>query len=88
MGLVICKKIVEINEGRITVMSKGLERGSTFQFTMKMSIPEEILESSPSVVSRNQLLIREPSNGISMNRLLDASFSDKSQAADLEDSSD
>jgi len=40
MGLFICKELVENNEGSINVFSAGPDKGTTFQFTMKMSIPE------------------------------------------------
>ena len=38
MGLNICKKIVEHNGGTISVSSDGENLGSTFSFTMPMSI--------------------------------------------------
>ena len=37
MGLTICKKIVENNDGKIDVFSAGEDQGSTFMFSMKMS---------------------------------------------------
>ena len=37
MGLNICQKIVTNNGGQIDVFSDGLNKGSTFMFTMKMS---------------------------------------------------
>ena len=40
MGLVICKELVENNEGSINVFSAGPDKGTTFQFTMRMTIPE------------------------------------------------
>ena len=40
MGLVICKELVENNGGSINVFSAGPDKGTTFQFTMKMTIPE------------------------------------------------
>ena len=36
MGLTICQRIVENNSGLIDVHSEGLEKGSTFMFSMKM----------------------------------------------------
>ena len=50
MGLIICKKIVENNEGKISVTSKGPGKGSTFHFTMKMLVPADVSvsETSPS----------------------------------------
>ena len=41
LGLTICQKIVENNGGAIEVHSDGLNKGSTFTFTMKMLLPEE-----------------------------------------------
>ena len=40
MSLDICKKIVEINGGLMSVFSEGENRGSTFMFGMKMEVPE------------------------------------------------
>lgn len=40
LGLVICKKIVENNEGRIDVFSAGEGQGATFQFSMHMTEPK------------------------------------------------
>ena len=39
MGLNICRKIVTNNGGSIDVFSGGLNKGSTFMFTMKMACP-------------------------------------------------
>ena len=36
IGLAICKKIVECSGGQMHVFSEGVNRGSTFNFTMKM----------------------------------------------------
>ena len=36
IGLAICKKIVECSGGQMHVYSEGVNRGSTFTFTMKM----------------------------------------------------
>ena len=36
MGLMICKHLVEMNQGAIEVHSDGKDQGSTFTFTMKM----------------------------------------------------
>ncbi len=50
MGLIMCKKIVENNEGKIRVTSKGPGKGSTFHFTMRMLVPDDVsgTETSPS----------------------------------------
>lgn len=39
MGLMISKKLVELNEGTIEVHSGGKDKGSIFTFTMKMQLP-------------------------------------------------
>lgn len=39
MGLMICKKLVELNHGFIEVFSEGKDMGSAFSFAMKMSLP-------------------------------------------------
>ena len=44
MNLDICKKIVEINGGFISVFSEGENRGSTFMFGMKMEVPDDCCE--------------------------------------------
>ena len=36
LGLMICKSLVEQNNGTISVYSEGQNRGSTFSFSMKM----------------------------------------------------
>ncbi len=41
LGLLLCKELVEINNGRIWVESK-LDKGSTFNFTLPVSSEEEI----------------------------------------------
>ena len=42
LGLMICKQLVEINGGTIKVDSKGIDKGSVFQFTMNMKPPMEM----------------------------------------------
>ena len=37
MGLMICKSLIEGNGGVIEVKSEGVDRGSSFIFTMKMT---------------------------------------------------
>ena len=39
MGLMVCKKLVDLNGGSIKVHSSGREKGSIFTFTMKMRMP-------------------------------------------------
>ena len=41
MGLMICKNLVYLNGGTISVHSDGLDLGSVFSFTMKMKIAEQ-----------------------------------------------
>jgi len=35
----ISKVLIEANGGKLDIISKGINRGSVFAFTMKMSIP-------------------------------------------------
>ena len=46
LGLVICKQIVLQNHGELEVVSPGLNKGSTFMFSMRMdqATPEQISE--------------------------------------------
>ena len=45
MGLMICKNLVYLNGGIITVHSDGKDKGSVFTFTMKMKIFQSIHHS-------------------------------------------
>ena len=58
MGLMISKKLVEINQGTIRVHSDGDRKGSVFSFTMKMRIPQELqiekIVEEPKDVFSNQ----------------------------------
>ena len=38
MGLMICQKLVGLNDGTIKVHSDGIGKGSVFSFTMKMRL--------------------------------------------------
>ena len=52
LGLMISKALIEANGGRLTIYSEGLDRGSTFGFTMKMKrviTPEENLSLEAEV---------------------------------------
>ena len=40
LGLMICKSLVEQNQGSLTFHSAGLNKGSTFMFTMNMATVE------------------------------------------------
>lgn len=54
MGLTICQKIVERNGGFIDVFSEGENQGSTFMFTMVMTLPKPT--TSAEFESQQQLL--------------------------------
>lgn len=41
MGLMICQKLVEQNDGTIEVHSDGRDMGSMFSFSMKMQMPSQ-----------------------------------------------
>ena len=38
-GLMISKALIEANGGRLEITSEGIDKGSVFQFTMKMRLP-------------------------------------------------
>ena len=40
MGLTICQEIIRNCHGHISCFSEGENKGSTFSFSMKMSLPE------------------------------------------------
>ena len=54
LGLTIVKHIVESNGGRIIVHSKGVNMGSCFTFTMKMSKHVRQEEESPNHINYDQ----------------------------------
>ena len=63
LGLMISKALIEANGGRLTISSEGLNRGSTFGFTMKMKrviTPEENL-SLDAEVNQIRLVLSENS---------------------------
>ena len=39
-SLHICKKIVDMNEGKISFYANDLKNGTTFEFSMKMNMKE------------------------------------------------
>jgi len=41
MGLVICKRLVEANQGRIYIHSEGANQGTAVKFNMKMRVPND-----------------------------------------------
>ena len=41
MGLMICRNLVQLNSGTISVRSEGVNQGSIFSFTMKMQLSED-----------------------------------------------
>ena len=53
LGLLICKNLVEQNGGKINVHSLGANMGSTFSFSMKMTIAKNIKRNNISVNSFN-----------------------------------
>lgn len=53
MGLTICAKLVECCEGHIDFYSEGEDKGSTFNFSMKMSLPD------PETVLHNKKLVED-----------------------------
>ena len=46
MGLTICQKIIENSGGQIEMHSNGANKGSTFQFMMKMGVFREVNNQS------------------------------------------
>ena len=46
LGLKICKQLAEMNHGEIDVFSRGRGMGTTFMFTMKMTIEEPDLSDN------------------------------------------
>ena len=85
LGLTICQKIVENNGGAIEVHSDGLNKGSTFTFTMKMLLPEEEKkvhlireEKRPEVLKS----VTKSANTMSISEILEHSMaSDTSKSA-------
>lgn len=55
LGLMICKNLVEVNGGSIRVRSKGTNQGCVFDFTMKMSVTNQLSRnvSEPSSFNRD-----------------------------------
>ena len=56
LGLMICKNLVEENNGSLQVYSEGLNRGSTFSFTMQMESVGGFNELEILKQQNNQLL--------------------------------
>ena len=54
MGLMICKNLVELNGGEISVHSDGEDRGATFTFEMKMTLPRETATVSTPTYKSNE----------------------------------
>ena len=62
MGLMICRNLVQMNGGTISVHSDGIDKGSIFTFTMHMENPEEgpLIEEKATGINQ---LIREDTFG-------------------------
>ena len=57
MGLMICKQLVEGNGGEIVVKSEGVDQGSSFIFTMKMT--KEKKEWKPIYLENDRIALSE-----------------------------
>lgn len=61
MGLMICQNLVKMNGGTISVRSDGEEKGSTFTFTMSMSLPTEIMSDRTNLGHSGGLTVQTSS---------------------------
>ena len=59
MGLMICKKLVELNKGTISVKSDGIDRGSTFTFTMNMMLVSKNTRKVQKSSGKDKLIVDE-----------------------------
>ena len=66
LGLMIVKHIVKRSEGRVSVFSEGVDKGTCFTFSMKMSLSQQETYSArsghrPPSVQSNE---KGPSNNL------------------------
>ena len=57
MGLMICKKLIEGNGGKLIVKSRGENMGSSFIFTMRMSVEKK--DFQPTTVDQERIDVHE-----------------------------
>lgn len=53
-GLMISKALIEANGGQLKIASEGINKGSVFQFTMKMQLPVAAANCGSGLLSANQ----------------------------------
>ena len=60
LGLMICKNLVEQNGGKISAHSEGINKGSTFAFSMQMDMisTSEALNQGLSVMKDIQAILK------------------------------
>ena len=59
MGLMICRNLVQLNSGTISVRSEGANLGSIFSFTMKMQLSKDSASDHISKELGGSLLIQK-----------------------------
>jgi len=57
LGLFIAKKIVEGNNGEITCFSQGIDKGSTFSFTMPIYKNQKVSPTEEKTVTREKKIV-------------------------------
>ena len=62
LGLFICKHIVENSGGFISVTSDGINKGTTFWFSMKMTVPLVDMLPVESTCGQSQIEINMVQN--------------------------
>ncbi len=62
LGLYISKKIVEGNNGEMTCTSKGVDKGSTFSFTVPIYQNQQSGASTESMIKKDKIVIFEKNN--------------------------
>ena len=65
----ICKNLVEINDGTINVFSYGINRGTVIEFTMKMSHGRSVIEEEV----KNNRFLDDSSVGLIAEKAVEAS---------------